>query len=206
MSREWEWDREGNTSFIVKNLSQTRVQWLKSDFGNEVPPFLLFNWGIYICSIRGEGNWFPLRLLMQQSPKLSELFDIFIINCADVLSSSLQRRWIWQEMKQIRLAFPLCVCRLAALFPFDWSIKSGRPLCPAITESNFVSQAVCPCAVCREEFLLRPGCRSRAEGERLGNISSRFLLRDPLIAAFCRWPFDPRWPLDIMLPSRAKRT
>lgn len=159
-----------------------------------------------VCSIREEGNWFSLCLLMQRSPKLSELFDIFIINCADVLSNGLQRRWIWQEMKQIRLAFPLRVCRLAAMFPFDWSIKSARPLFPAITESNLESQAVCPCAVCREEFPLRPGPRSRAEGERLGNISSRFLLRDPLIAAFCRWPFDPRWPPDIMLPSRAKRT
>lgn len=160
----------------------------------------------YVCSIREEGNWFSLCLLMQRSPKLSELFDIFIINCADVLSNGLQRRWIWQEMKQIRLAFPLRVCRLAAMFPFDWSIKSGRPLFPAITESNLESQAVCPCAACREEFPLRPGPRSRVEGERLGNISSHFLLRDPLIAAFCRWPFDPRWPLDIMLPSRAKRT
>lgn len=98
---------------------------------------------------------------MQLSPKLSELLDIFIINCADVLSSGLRRRWIWQEMKPIRLAFPLRVCRLAALFPFDWSIKSGRPLLPAITESNLVSQAVCPRAVCREEFLLWPGCSQR---------------------------------------------
>lgn len=32
-------------------------------------------------------------------------------------------------------------------------------------------------------------------------ILAPILLRDPLIVASCRWPSDPRWPLDIMLPA-----
>lgn len=36
-------------------------------------------------------------------------------------------------------------------------------------------------------------------------ILAPILLRDPLIVAFCCWPVDPRWPLDIILPVEQTR-
>jgi len=107
-------------------------------------------------------------------------------------SNGLKRRWIWQEMKQIRLAFCFAGWRLAALFPFDWSIKSALPLSKPgpITESNFESQAVCP-ALCAARNSLSTLPKSGRGRRRVGNISSRFLLRDPLIVASCPltlWP------------------
>lgn len=87
------------------------------------------------------------------------------------------------------IGFLLHASRSAALFPFDWSIKSALPLFQPITESNFKSQAVCPCTACCKEFPIHFGKVRLRERELV--ILALVLLRDPLIAAFCRWPFDP---------------
>lgn len=73
------------------------------------------------------------------------------------------------------IGFLLCVRRLVALFPFDWSIKSALPLFRAITESNFRRQAVWPCAACCKEFPLHSS--KVGPRETVGNISSRFIER-----------------------------
>lgn len=102
------------------------------------------------------------------------------------------------------IGFLLRVWRLAALFPFDWSIKSALPLLKPgpITESNFKSQAVCPALPATRNSL---STLPKSGSERELVILAPILLRDPLIVAFCRWPFDPCWPQDIMLPAGQTR-
>lgn len=140
----------------------------KLGFNNSLPYFSFLNKEIMLPYKRR--NWFSACLLMHKvkSSQSSWLFDIFIINCADVLPNGLKLRWIWQEMKQIRLALCFRHCRSAALFPFDWSIKSALPLSKTgpITESNFGSQAVCPALSATRNSLLTSLCRSQAERKR----------------------------------------
>lgn len=99
------------------------------------------------------------------------------------------------------IGFLLCVWRLVALFPFDWSIKSALPLFRAITESNFRRQAVWPCAACCKEFPLHSS--EVGPRETVGNISSRFIERsiNRSLLQLTLWPL-PADPLDLMLPVR----
>ncbi len=112
-----------------------------------------------------------------QSSQSSWLFDIFIINCTDVLCNGLKRRWIWQEMKQIRLAFCfvskdwlLCFLLIGQL-KVRFHFQSLDPLQKVISRAKLFALR------CLQRGIPSPLWRSQAEGERVGNISSRFIER-----------------------------
>lgn len=104
-------------------------------------------------------------------------------------------------MKQIRLAF--CFVPEDGLLCFlligQLKVCFHFPSPGPITESNFKSQAVCPALSAARNSLSTLAKSDQRERERV--ILAPVLLRDPLIVAFCRWPFDPCWPPDIMLPA-----
>lgn len=117
-----------------------------------------------------------------------QLFDIFIINCTDVLSMGPKWRWIWQEMKPIRLAFCfvsedwllcfLLIGQLKVRFHFS------EPLQKVISGGKLFGPAL-PAA---RNSLCTPAKSGRG---KQSVILAPVLLRDPLIVAFCSWLFDP---------------
>lgn len=127
--------------------------------------------------------------MLINAAKLSQqLFDIFIINCADVLSRGLKWRWSGQEMKPIRLAFCfvsedwllcfLLIGQLKVRFHFS------EPLQKVISGGKLFGPAL-PAA---RNSLCTPAKSGRG---KQSVILAPVLLRDPLIVAFCCWPFDP---------------
>lgn len=133
-------------------------------------------------------------MLINASKLSHQLFDIFIINCTDVLSMGLKWQWLWQEMKPIRLAFCfvsedwllcfLLIGQLKVRFHFS------EPLQKVISGGKLFGPAL-PAA---RNSLCTPAKSGRG---KQSVILAPVLLRDPLIVAFCCWPFDPflltRW-------------
>lgn len=120
---------------------------------------------------------FIVLMQLSQRAQSSWLFDIFIINCTEVLCSGLKRRWIWQEMKQIRLTFCfvsedwlLCFLLIGQL-KVRFHFQSLDPLQKVISRAKLF--ALC----CLLGGIPSPLWQSQAEGERVGNISSRFIER-----------------------------
>lgn len=94
--------------------------------------------------------------------------------------------------------FDWALWRLAALFPFDWSIKSALPLSKPRTHYRkiiFREPSCLPRAVCCEEFPLHFGEGGPRERESGGNISSRFIERsiNRSLLPLTLWPLLTPW-------------